>query len=581
IPVLDENETPDETPVLDDLSSLDGLSDLGDLNLDDLNLEDISLDDVPSIDSIEPDVENNSSMPDLGEVADMDLDAATDIENNSSMPDLGELSDIDLGSLEGLDDTPAEETVEEQSEESLEDEDISNLLKELEGMSEEVEAAGNISADPIDEFLNLNTDAESSGLENESLESLLADSDDMDLSEIGDILDKEENDILLDEGMGLEAEEDFTSGNMSEEELFDLEDVISDDGGKKKKKKKKKDKKSSDEIEEDGEKKPGFIARIIAFLNSLTKEPGEEEGLDVFAEESATDLALEGAIENDIALKELEEEDSEANSKGKKKKEKKKKEPDPKAKEKAAAKAAAKAAKKAAKEAKKAEEAKIPTKKLPKKKVIPIYILCFSLGVAITLLAYIVPSKLDKKKAFESYQNGNYEETYALLKGNKLNEKEQLTYDRAVVLLKAQRKLDSYNNYISLGMRTEALNALVQGAKEAAELRENAETLGVVNQFDDIYRRIIAELKTSFGVSEDKVNQWIQIDNIEDYTLTLNRYLNRAETGDTVDSGTEDQIISGEESEIDIDVDVAPVIENAPDDGADYDEVIAAEEAEF
>ena len=218
-------------------------------------------------------------------------------------------------------------------------------------------------------------------------------------------------------------------------------------------------------------------------------------------------------------------------------------------------------------------------KKLPKKKVIPIYILCFSLGVAITLLAYIVPSKLDKKKAFESYQNGNYEETYALLKGNKLNEKEQLTYDRAVVLLKAQRKLDSYNNYISLGMRTEALNALVQGAKEAAELRENAETLGVGTQFDSIYRNIIEELNNSFGVSEDKVEEWIQIDDLEEYTLTLNRYLNRTGAGDTVDNKTEDQIIAGEESEIENENE--PFIENEPDDNADFDEIIAAEEAEF
>ena len=491
--------------------------------------------------------EETSENEDISEIE--DFSEIGDIENNSSMPDLGEISDL----------SDASET-----ETGLEDEDISNLLKELEGMSEEVEES-----------------EETSNLEDESLESLLADSDDIDLTEIGDILDKEENDILLDEAQ--DVEEDFTSGNMSEEELFDFEDVISDEENNKSKGKKKKGKKSGDE-EVSGEKKPGLIDKILGFFSSLTKDAEEDASLDVFAEESATDLALEGAIENDIALKELEEEDAKAGSsekkkKEKKKKEKKKKEPDPKAQEKAAAKASAKAKKKAEREAKKAEAAKIPTKKLPKKKVIPIYILCFSLGVAITLLAYIVPSKLDKKKAFECYQNGNYEETYVLLKGNRLNEKEKLAYDRAVVLLKEQRKLDSYNNYMSLGMKAEALNALVQGAKEASELRENAETLGVGTQFDSIYRNIIEELNNSFGVSEDKVEEWIQIDDLEEYTLTLNRYLNRTVAGDTVDNKTEDQIIAGEESEIENENE--PFIENEPDDNADFDEVIAAEEAEF
>ena len=135
-----------------------------------------------------------------------------------------------------------------------------------------------------------------------------------------------------------------------------------------------------------------------------------------------------------------------------------------------------------------------------------------------------MPSAFDKKKAKEQYDQHNYEETYSLLKGHSLSEKEQLMYDRTVTLLQEERKLDSYNNYMLLDMKPEALNALVQSVKKYDELSEKASELDVTNELDDIYYQIVNELNNSFGVSIDKARQWISIEDVEEYSYIINTY---------------------------------------------------------
>ena len=458
---------------------------------------------------------NEETLPNIEQVDDTSKEEI-EIPSPDEMPSLDETLDEQLGNT-GLENIFNEET--------LEDEDIAALLQDIENMGKE-EAL----IDKKNEEIQV------------ELEDMLSESEDEDMSEIGDILIKDENNIPVDES--LNDDMDFTSGMLSDEELFDgMEDILLDeaDNNKNKKKKKKRRKKSKEDadIEESGEikeKGKGFFARLLDVLVASDDDELEAD-TSVKFEESAVDIAIEGASENDTILAELEK----AGDSKKKKKDKKNKKkgkdalssdgdfdeegsPSSEKDKKKAEKEKKKAEKARLKAEQKEKEALIPKKKLPKKKVIPVCILCFSLGVVITLCAFLMPSAFDKKKAKEQYDQHNYEETYSLLKGHSLSGKEQLMYDRTVTLLQEERKLDSYNNYMLLDMKPEALNALVQGVKKYDELSEKASELDVTNELDDIYYQIVNELNNSFGVSIDKARQWISIEDVEEYSYIINTY---------------------------------------------------------
>lgn len=495
---------------------------------------------------------NEETLPNIEQVDDTSKEEI-EIPSPDEMPSLDETLDEQLGNT-GLENIFNEET--------LEDEDIAALLQDIENMGKE-EAL----IDKKNEEIQV------------ELEDMLSESEDEDMSEIGDILIKDENNIPVDES--LNDDMDFTSGMLSDEELFDgMEDILLDeaDNNKNKKKKKKRRKKSKEDadIEESGEikeKGKGFFARLLDVLVASDDDELEAD-TSVKFEESAVDIAIEGASENDTILAELEKAgDSKKKKKDKKKKNKKKGKdalssdgdfdeegsPSSEKDKKKAEKEKKKAEKARLKAEQKEKEALIPKKKLPKKKVIPVCILCFSLGVVITLCAFLMPSAFDKKKAKEQYDQHNYEETYSLLKGHSLSEKEQLMYDRTVTLLQEERKLDSYNNYMLLDMKPEALNALVQGVKKYDELSEKASELDVTNELDDIYYQIVNELNNSFGVSIDKARQWISIEDVEEYSYIINTYAKGGSNSviDKMEEGYSDTtveidnpVISAEEAEI-------------------------------
>ena len=570
VSIVDDTDT-DGLSIVDDTDT-DGLSIVDDTNTDSLSIVDEAdalLSDLPLLDIPEDVYENDEEMSitsgipvsipvaaddDIAEtVIDMDEEMVPDeVSDNQPIQDeifQEEVQPEDISFEEILneeneilspDESPSPDempSLDEQlgntglenifNEETLEDEDIAALLQDIENMGKE-EAL----IDKKNEEIQV------------ELEDMLSESEDEDMSEIGDILIKDENNIPVDES--LNDDMDFTSGMLSDEELFDgMEDILLDeaDNNKNKKKKKKRRKKSKEDadIEESGEikeKGKGFFARLLDVLVASDDDELEAD-TSVKFEESAVDIAIEGASENDTILAELEKAgDSKKKKKDKKKKNKKKGKdalssdgdfdeegsPSSEKDKKKAEKEKKKAEKARLKAEQKEKEALIPKKKLPKKKVIPVCILCFSLGVVITLCAFLMPSAFDKKKAKEQYDQHNYEETYSLLKGHSLSEKEQLMYDRTVTLLQEERKLDSYNNYMLLDMKPEALNALVQGVKKYDELSEKASELDVTNELDDIYYQIVNELNNSFGVSIDKARQWISIEDVEEYSYIINTY---------------------------------------------------------
>ena len=369
-----------------------------------------------------------------------------------------------------------------------------------------------------------------------------------DLSDIGDMLGKDENSELVDPNSET-AEALFASD--SEDELFDINNLIDEEEeetkGKKKKKfslfgKKNKDKGNVETLgdgemlvdpelfdipEEEGrkEKKPGFFASLFA---RLFEEVGEDEEGVSGIEQSAVDIAQEGAAENEAILSELEGE--EAGGKKKDKKEKKKKEKKEKKKKdkggdsegEEGEEAADDSKKKKKKEKKKKEKLpEVPGKKLPRKKVVAIALFCITIGVVITLLAFLLPYSQDIKKAKKFYTTGEYQKTYEYMRGHKLTSEDKLLYDRTTTLLRIKRPYDSYQNYMKLGYRMEALNALVQGVQMIDTYAEDAAKLGINDKYSKQSRLIYDELYNTFGVTVERARSWIALEGTPEYTRAL------------------------------------------------------------
>ena len=346
------------------------------------------------------------------------------------------------------------------------------------------------------------------------------DGTDEDLNEINDLLKKTDLNEAIDTST---SEEIFSHGDVSsDDDMLELLNSMNEEPtasgeeeitSKKKKKafslpfgKKKESKQKTDaseensaNSEEDGkEKKKGFWHR---FMEELTREEEEPEN-------------LEPVDENEEILKELEAEDQ-IKEKKKNKKEKKKKDKKGKKSKNASAdeenedasgEAESKKKKKKPKREKK-EKAKGPKEKSPKilskKMLFSMIAFCATIIAAIVLLSIFLPDYADKKNARTAFYTGDYSKVYELLYDKNLNQSDQLIFERANVVLKLQRRLDSYELNKKIGQEAEALDALLQGTLKYEEILSDA-TYGAEEELQALYRKILDHLEQDYGIGEEE-----------------------------------------------------------------------------
>ncbi len=578
---------------MDDLS-LDDLS-FGESGVDDGLLDELSLDDL--------------DLGDGGSDAAMSDFALEETDGGESMTSgLDELSldDLDLGESGGdmtldelsLDDLDLGEGSDEGALGDL-------ALEETGGTNDEMD--GLMSEEDIDRLLNGNLSDEEGGTadfaleetgeSDEDLSALLAGmGHDEDLSEINDLLEGADQGVSPDDDMlamlegaddGGDSSFDFFENDEAAKEAESIRELTPEEiearesGGKSKKEKKKrkklfgKKKKESGEeaaaeeaggeleallaetteqepeAEEAEEKKPGFFARLMNFLLE-----SDEEDEDPLAAEVLADSAGEtGTVtdENKALLEELKEEDK----KGKKKKDKKKGKKGKGGEEgeegaEGEGEDSKKAKKKKKKEKKKKEEEETdlfapPEKKLSKKKVITVFVFCGTIAACIVLLVSFLPNYTEKREAHVAYDHQDYAQVYDLLYGKELDEQDEVLFQRSNLILQMNRKLTSYENYGSLDMRLESLNALIGGVARYQAILPEAETYNVVGEVSDIYAQILDRLSADFGVSESDALEIIALEDDVAYSQRLEAIISGAVYSEDIPAGRQDVLPEEEE----------------------------------
>lgn len=180
--------------------------------------------------------------------------------------------------------------------------------------------------------------------------------------------------------------------------------------------------------------------------------------------------------------------------------------------------------KKQAGEAKKAQKANKPKKAKPAKpkkvkkpkeppkpqdilKIKPLSIVMLVMFVAgVSVLISVLNSAFyynnSVSQAKDYYSNEQYEKAYEKLSGIKLNGSDKTLYEQASTIMYVQKQYDSYENYMKLNMKTEALDSLIKGVNRYNSLRSQAQELGIDSKFTAVYQQIVSALQDTFKISE-------------------------------------------------------------------------------
>lgn len=198
--------------------------------------------------------------------------------------------------------------------------------------------------------------------------------------------------------------------------------------------------------------------------------------------------------------------------------------------------------KKAAKP-KKVKQSKPKKEKKPKEppkpgdilKIKPLSLVMLVLFVAgVVVLISVLNSALyyntNSSQAKTYYNNGEYDKAYSKLNGMKLNSNDKTLYEQASTIMYVKRQYDSYENYMILNMKTEALDALIKGIDRYNTFRSTAQELGIDDKFKAEYQNIIDALQNTFKISEA---QGISLADMSNSDFT-NYYLKIKEYGKAV-----------------------------------------------
>lgn len=280
------------------------------------------------------------------------------------------------------------------------------------------------------------------------------------------------------------GQQDSAEGSNAEPEPSDIMDILKAAGA---------------DIAEDAEQKKekkGFFAKL---LDLFTEEDEEEEEND----------QLKLSDENKQILEEMDK-----NGKnGKKKEKKQKKEKKPKKE---------KQPKKPKKEKPKKEAAPAaPEKKLSPKKIIPIVVVCISLGAVILIVGNFLTEYMSKKSGREAYYAGDYQTCYQNLFGRELNETEQVMYSKSESILTIRMWLREYEVFVNEGSELEALDSLLQAVHDYPSLLDYATQWNVQDEVTSAFGEILNILSEKYQLSQEEAQAIADISDNVEYTKNV------------------------------------------------------------
>lgn len=318
---------------------------------------------------------------------------------------------------------------------------------------------------------------------------------DADLSEIGDLLNADSNDITLQE-----------TGAAYDEGVKAASSGSAATGTKEK----------ADDEKKKPKKKKGFFAKLAATLF------GEEESTDVEHVEVPESQDLENISDENLQiLKELEaaeqagaaKEDKKQAKKDKKKAKKEKKEKEPKE-----------------KKPRKKREKKVK-EPLPKKPVILIFLMAFSILALVLLMMKLSGKNSYIDTAKQAMDNGEYVEAYEQLSGLNLKGNDQKLYKEVSTMAAVQEQYQAYLTLMGADKYDLALDALVRGIGRYDKGLDNAKKYGREGEMNHLKDQLEEALDQQFGMSTDDARKLYKIKDREEYSKEIQKIIQKMNLG--------------------------------------------------
>lgn len=174
----------------------------------------------------------------------------------------------------------------------------------------------------------------------------------------------------------------------------------------------------------------------------------------------------------------------------------------------------------AKKAARKAEDERIlaedgPEKKLNKPLVVIIMIFFLAIGGCVIVGTGIFDYVLVVTKATDYFERQKYSMAYREILGAELREQDQELEDKIYTVMYVQRQYEAYENYVKMNRPDLALDALLKGLSKYDLYYDDAVALEIVEDLDTAKANIIAALDSTYGMKEDNAMELLQLDNAE------------------------------------------------------------------
>lgn len=240
------------------------------------------------------------------------------------------------------------------------------------------------------------------------------------------------------------------------------------------------------------EEKKGFFSKLLDLFTEEDEEDEEENQLQL-SEENKQILDEMGKDQKKKGKKEKKPKKEKAAKEKKPKKEKKRKE-------------------------KKEKISEVPEKKLSPKKVIPIVVVCISLGAVILLLSSFLTEYMTRRSGRKAYYAGDYQTCYQNFFGKELDETEQVMYSKSESILTIRMWLREYEVFVNEGSELEALDSLLQAVHDYPSLLTYATEYNVQDEVTVAFREILNVLSQKYGLSQEEAQEIADISNDVEYT---------------------------------------------------------------
>ena len=160
----------------------------------------------------------------------------------------------------------------------------------------------------------------------------------------------------------------------------------------------------------------------------------------------------------------------------------------------------------------------VPEKKLSLKKVIPIVVVCISLGAVILLLSSFLTEYMTRRSGRKAYYAGDYQTCYQNFFGKELDETEQVMYSKSESILTIRMWLREYEVFVNEGSELEALDSLLQAVHDYPSLLNYATEYNAQDEVTVASQEILNVLSQKYGLSQEEAQEIADISNNVEYT---------------------------------------------------------------